>query len=141
MRVEEKRTFQQYWDDPRFEKKKAFFAGNLRRGYGDNIYHKGVDGQWVQEFSHHSYPDGSTNWGNLKTDTRRDAVLIARDFVYWGGEGPFVPAELSDVQGEDLYSHARDYRVSYSPPFVALVDDWYRSLPQRGRHGRPDAWS
>lgn len=140
MRVSEKLKFQEYWDDPRFDKKKPFFGGNLSRAYGDNIYHKDLHGQWVQEFSHHSHPDGSINQANLDTDTSHDAVLIAEDFVYWGGAGPVIPGELSNFNGEDLYSHVRDYRVGYSIPFRQLVIDWFESLPVRGRRGRPQAW-
>jgi hypothetical protein len=140
MRVDEKLSFTEYWNDPRFQKKKADFNGSRARAYGDNIYHKDAVGTWVQEKSHHSFKDGSTNFSNLNTDTRKDAVLISHDFVYWGGEGPMVPAELSNFHGEDLYCHVRDYFLGYSGAFVERVDEWFRQLPERGRRGRADAW-
>ena len=54
MQVEEKITFEQYWDDPRFQYKKPVLNGSLAQMYGDNIYHRDRKAnQWVQENSAH----------------------------------------------------------------------------------------
>ena len=42
MRVSEKLTFAQYWEDERFANKKPVMNGSLKQKYGDNIYLKKV---------------------------------------------------------------------------------------------------
>ncbi|MGE4423595.1 MAG: hypothetical protein AB7D39_14975 [Pseudodesulfovibrio sp.] len=83
MRVCEKLTFDQYWNDPRFHDKKPIMSGSLKRMYGDNIYHH-IGGGWRQEDSHHSMPDGIVNTKNLNRDTSSDSVLLASEFYYFG---------------------------------------------------------
>ena len=51
MKVEETLTFDEYWEDVRFLKKRPTFNRGMYRAYGDNIYHH-VDGEWVQESTH-----------------------------------------------------------------------------------------
>lgn len=93
-RVSEVMTFDQYWNDKRFECKKPLMSGSLKKLYGDNIYHHGPDGKWIQEDSHHSNNDGSLNEHNLKKDTgTTDRVLICNDFIYLGKSMVEVPAE------------------------------------------------
>ena len=38
MRVTESMTFEQYWNDPRFQKKKPNLRGSKKQAFGDNIY-------------------------------------------------------------------------------------------------------
>jgi len=57
---------------------------------GDNIYHKDVRNNWIQEDSHHSNADGSTNTTNLKRDTSSDNVLISSHFYYFGSSAIVV---------------------------------------------------
>lgn len=84
-RVSEVMTFDQYWNDPRFERKKPAMNGSLKTKYGDNVYHHGKDGEWIQEDSHHSNDDGSVNTSNLKHDTETtDRILVCKEFVYLG---------------------------------------------------------
>lgn len=141
MRVAGVLTFQQYWDDPRFAIKRPFFHGANARVYGDNIYHHADDGSWVQERSHHTYEDGRLNADNLRQDTSADAVLWAEDFVYWGRSAPLIPLGLRNFEGDDLYpAKVRDRRSRFAAAFIAEVDDWFRSTPDRNRKGRPINW-
>ena len=41
--------------------------------------------------------DGSANQSNVVADTKADRVLISDDFVYWGGSGPPVAEEISEL--------------------------------------------
>lgn len=138
-RVCGKCTFQQYWDDPRFNVKRAFFYGSVSRAYGDNIYHHDPHGDWIQERSHHSLADGSLNEANLERDTSKDSVLWSSDFVYFGGSAPQIPDELRKMGGDDLYPTVRDYRNSYSEKMIEAVEAWFGGLP-RGRQGWPAEW-
>lgn len=90
MQVDEIMSFDEYWEDERFRCKRPVFNKSVKQMYGDNIYHH-VDGRWIQEFSHHSLPDGSTNYINLNRDTGTDRVLIAREFYYFGNNAIDLP--------------------------------------------------
>ena len=84
-KVSEILTFDQYWNDPRFAKKKPIMNGSLKKLYGDNIYHHDDNGNWIQEDSHHTHDDGTTNKDNLERDTKHtDKVLICDEFFYLG---------------------------------------------------------
>lgn len=140
MRVTEKITFQQYWDNPQHLIKRPNFGASLAHAYGDNIYHRSEDGDWIQERSHHSYEDGSHNKDNLDRDTiTSDAVLLSSDFTYFGKNSTPVPPELRAFAGDDLYPNVRDYRVYEDSLFVGAVDHWFRQLP-KGLLGHPIDW-
>lgn len=140
MRVAEKITFQQYWEDPRFVCKRPQFTASMAQAFGDNIYHQN-GAQWVQEDSHHSLDGGGLNNANLQRDTRADSVLIATDFVYWGDRAPSVPIAFRDLNKDDLYPAGRFYRCNFSPQMVDAVSAWFDSLRPRGYLGRPNAWA
>lgn len=97
MQVAEAMAFQEYWNDSRFEYKKPRFNGSLAQAYGDNIYHKTPNGVWLQENSHHSLDDGSTNILNLNRDTSVDRVLVATLFYYFGGQAISLPRALDEL--------------------------------------------
>ena len=96
MKVTEKLTFQDYWEDDRFSLKKPCRNGSNVMMLGDNIYHKNGDGNWIQEDSHHSNADGSENLFNLDRDTGdSDQVLVSNFFFYFGGQA--VTVDLDSV--------------------------------------------
>lgn len=140
MEVTEKLSFQQYWDDERFRRKRAVFTAGKAHAFGDNIYHRDDADQWVQEDSHHSFAGGGWNEENAKRDLGADAVLISTDFVYWGKTAPKIPEPLRGQYGDDLYPSVRDFRNGYSDNFKEAVVDWFVSGP-KGRLGRPIGWS
>ena len=77
-------TFDDYWNDSRFQCKKPVMNGSFKTLYGDNIYHQ-ENGQWKQSNSHHSLEDGSPNYENIHRDTgTTDKVLICPEFFYLG---------------------------------------------------------
>ncbi|MDT4329135.1 hypothetical protein BJL95_02030 [Methylomonas sp. LWB] len=85
MKVTKKISFQEYWHDPIYSIKKPLRNGSQVRMVGDNIYHVDLHGNWLQEDSHHSNPDGSINHENLKRDAgKTDDVLLSDKFLYFG---------------------------------------------------------
>lgn len=84
MNVSETCTFNEYWADERFVRKRPVRNGSLLMMVGDNIYHRMPSKKWNQLDSHHSNPDGSKNSDNLKRDTSADKVLISERFYYFG---------------------------------------------------------
>jgi hypothetical protein len=140
MRVDEKMSFDAYWSDPRFASRKPNFRASHSHAYGDNIYHH-QGAEWVQVDSHHSYEDGVPNFDNLSRDTGADAVLMGRDFVYWGDQAVPIPVHLQDGQYSDaLYPPARSHRSDFPPEFVAAVERWFVSIAPRGLQGLPSSW-
>lgn len=142
MRVEEALSFSEYWEDPRFRSKRPDLSGSRKLAFGDNIYRPGVDDGWHQSDSHHSFHDGSPNPVNVNRDTQVDRVLVARDFIYWGGEGPPVPDHLRAYgeDEEDLCASTQGHRCRFSDELVAAAVAWFEGFGNRGFQGRPDQW-
>lgn len=139
MRVTEKLTFEEYWADLRFRKKRPNFYSGVAHLYGDNIYHKGANGNWKQEDSHHSFANGDENNLNSTRDLGANAVLISADFVYYGNNAPIIPELFRNLDGDDLYPTVRDFRNSYSDKFESAFSEWFDAQP-KGRLGRPSSW-
>lgn len=96
MKVSEKMSFQEYWEDIRFSLKKPVRNGSRVLMLGDNIYHKSNEGGWIQEDSHHSNADGSPHEGNLARDTQSsDQVLISDWFYYFGSAA--IEVDLNSI--------------------------------------------
>lgn len=105
MKVSEKLSFEEYWSDERFVWKKPVRNGSNAQMIGDNIYHKDSHGNWIQEDSHHSNPDGSANLINLNRDTGRcNQVLISDYFLYFGGKA--IEIDLPSID----YHRIRDFK-------------------------------
>lgn len=106
MRVSEKLTFQEYWNDSRFNSKKPLRNGSMVQVLGDNIYHKDAEGNWLQEDSHHSNSDGTLNQINLKQDTTHcEHVLISDFFIYFGREATQV-----NLNSIGYHTRIRDFK-------------------------------
>ena len=140
MEVGEKLSFDDYWNDPRFQSKKPDRRGSLKYRYGDNVYHRSSTGDWIQEDCRHSFADGSPNPDHVNRDTGADAVLVASRFTYWGGAGPELPSDLRDWNGIDLGEPGRDHTYKpYSSEMIKAFVAWVDSL-DAGYQGRPIDW-
>lgn len=142
MRVTGAITFDEYAADLRFEAKKPFRNGSRKQSCGDNIYFRErPDAPWQQRDSFHSCPDGSTNLAHVRRDTGVDRVLISSDFVYFGGEGPEFPEDLTDNQGRPLCKAGRGLSAFDDPQLVRKLEQWIRSFGEGGGYrGAPFEW-
>ena len=141
MKVEETLTFDQYWADERFLLKRPNLRGSKKMAFGDNIYHRmGVGYDWKQLDSHHSLPDGRANKFNLNTDTSVNRVLVSRTFTYWGGQGPQVPAQFRNYDGDDIVCAARNHRCNFARQMVLDFLKWLEALAHEGYVGEPLDW-
>jgi hypothetical protein len=143
MRVAEKLTFEEYWKDPRFQKKKP---SHFERGKpdwtrhsieknGDNIYEPDGRGGFRQlKSAHWDHAGDQESISAKEHDTWADAVLVTRDFVYFGGDGPEVGGDLS------FLFVTRGHRCRFTPEQVAVVSRYFDQLP-RGRRGVPGRWA
>lgn len=139
MVVDEIVQFDDYWSDPRFQNKRPQFGKSLTLTFGDNIYHRCPQtGDWLQEESFHSDPNSLIGLGNIKRDTHRtDNVLIAREYVYWGGNGPIVPERFKPLMRDG----ARYARAIEDRDLADQFIEWLKSFEERGYHSEPAMWT
>lgn len=136
MQVAEVIGFHEYWDDPGYSAKRPTWdSPHLVDRNGDNIYEP-VGREFRQMRSWHSNPDGSENPRHKRRDLGHEydnGVLVSEHFIYWGGSGPLLPAELSFLRV------GRAHRCRFSVEQVEAVGRWFSSQP-RGMLGAPSNW-
>ncbi len=140
MRITETMTFNEYWEDERFRRKRPNLRGSTKQAFGDNIYFKDDSGHWHQQDSHHSYKGGRPNRYNIHNDTQTDRILLSTDFAYWGGSGPEVPPKFRNYDGFDICA-GRNYKSQFPEGLVNEFIAWFRSLGVDGYQGAPLDWS
>ena len=143
MIVDQTMTFDEYWKHPEFQNKKVALEGTHKHFFGDNIYRwdKKLE-EYIQENSHHSNRDGSTEVGNYTTDMRADRVLIGRKFIYFGAKAKKFPKPITDgidrFFGKDV--NVRNCLKDLSESQQEMVKEWVDSLGWGGIRGLPGAW-
>ncbi|MDE0065297.1 MAG: hypothetical protein OXN44_00310 [Acidimicrobiaceae bacterium] len=142
MCVEETLSFDEYWADPRFARKKPNRIGSVKQRYGDNIYHRAADGRtWIQEDGRHSLEDGKPNLDHVKKDTNGQRVLISRSFAYFGADAIEIPSEFRDWKGKGYFNSVRDFRRNFPDDLRVAFTSWLNSLADVGIAGKPFHWS
>lgn len=139
MRVSEAMTYDEYWNDERFLRKKPNLQGSIKQAFGDNIYFKDESRQWCQHDSHHSHSDGSPNLFNIKNDTQTDRVLIGAYYIYWGRSGPEIPDQFRNYNGYDICAR-RNHKSNFPTEMIEDFSKWVQSLGVAGNQGEPLDW-
>jgi len=119
MRITEKITFNEYWQNLAYLDKKPVRNGSKKMMVGDNIYYRDPQSQWHQADSHHSQANGSLNPHNLQRDTKSDKVLVSRYFFYFGIGAPIVPEDIISAIG---FKNGRSHRVIKSENCSSVID-------------------
>ena len=140
MCVTEILSTEEYWTDPRFKDKKPCMYHNWVAVSGDNIYEPFTLGQWRQLNSYHSQKDGSPSEGHIARDTSVEKILVSDDFVYFGGEGPKLPAPFREGGELNLLHSSRNYKRVKQERVISAFEDWVRSLDVSGFQGKPWDW-
>lgn len=136
MRISEKLSFEEYWNDIRFTRKKPTIPGSLNRIHGDNIYYKGEAGEWQQLPSHHSNNDFSPNLTHMNNDLSGKFVLISDFFYYFGNKHFLVPSQFKEICSTFRdYQKIQDYGIAEK--FILYLNQQY----QRGVIGEPINWT
>jgi hypothetical protein len=136
MRVDKILTFDEYWVDPRFRRKKPVMTGTTILRYGDNIYHRDVSGAFLQEDSFHSLEDGSPSSGNIQRDTRKtDRVLVGKEFTYWGRTAIELPGQL-----KCFIKKGPSHKRYFTEAEIARWLEWLAGHPERGYRAEPADW-
>ena len=139
MRVTETMTFNEYWNDERFYRKRPNLRGSKKQAFGDNIYFKDEEGQWRQQDSHHSYKEGVPNRHNIKNDTQTDRVLLSTDYAYWGGAGQVISSQFRCYDGYDICA-GRNHKSRFPKDMINDFVAWLCSLNGTGYLGEPLDW-
>ncbi len=142
MKVEEKLTFDQYWNDKRFICKKPVSNGSLRQKYGDNICHTDTNtGCFIKDPSAHNNDD-SANEDHLHRDTKCEIVLVSRTFYYFGEKCPLIPSQFAYInfsernkRGNMQYSD-----LSGCDTEINAFVNWLENKYGQGIHGDPCNW-
>lgn len=139
MQLEEKITFDQYWNDQRFQCKKPNIHGSLLQMYGDNVYHTDLEtGKVIQENCAHSENDGTVNTNHYDRDVTGKYVLLSKTFYYFGDNAPLIPEKFKEI-----------YNVSRSIKFSDLAGEniiinnftnWLKANYEVGIYGDPCNW-
>ena len=137
MRVSGIITFQQFWNDPRFEQKKPNLNRSRMHACGDNIY-RFTNGRWRQLDSFHTNQDGTENADHIARDTGVNRLLFSEDYVYFGGEGPKIPKEFR--RGKDICVNGRGRKLVKDQKLIEDFVDWIREQGCAGYCGRPQDW-
>ena len=136
MKVAEKLSFNEYWSDSRFFRKRPVMNGSLKQMYGDNIYHRDENEVWIQENSHHKNEDGTTNTRNLERDTKKDSVLISSEYWYWGECAVDLPSTLTSLIKNNI-----GYKIENDENIQRRFEAWIYSQDDVGYIGRPAKFS
>lgn len=146
MKVEEILTFDQYYDDPRFQCKKPVKTGSLVQMYGDNVYHtdksKRPTRKYIQDECAHSHDDGSFYKEHYDRDTKSDKVLLSKTFYYFGDHCIDIPKEFDyiklnpqNIRGNIYFTDLQDEDEK-----IQAFADWLKATYEVGIHGDPCNW-
>ncbi|MBN9286091.1 MULTISPECIES: hypothetical protein [unclassified Flavobacterium] len=139
MKVTEKITFQEYWEDPRFNNKKPVINGSLKQLHGDNIYFKDKNNDWHQLDSHHSGYEGELNEKNKKQDLSGKYVLISTEFSYFGNKAWRVPSKYSELCPSNNIRD-RDFKTIINEDLaIELINGIFKDFGS-GLNGTPIHW-
>ncbi len=137
MQVDEIITFDEYWEDERFQYKKPVLNGSLVQIHGDNIYHKDKKtGEWIQENSAHSGKDGCLNQEHLDADIKGKNVLISKYFFYLGDNAADIPKTFLKVCTDSRDMMYKSIDQTFGKSFI----EWVKSNFKQGVNGDPISW-
>ena len=127
MEVAEKITFNEYWKDKRFLKKRQY-ASSAKGRWGDNMYYMNSKGEWVQKtYGAHNTPE------DKKRDTNVDAVLVSKNFFYFGKECIDLPKFFHQSVSKLKQGHKYKGLEEKGKQLIELLEKKYK----KGRHGDP----
>jgi hypothetical protein len=130
MRVDEKKTFDEYYRDPKYEKKKPVINGTCRQKVGDNMYYLNNKGIYCQhKTKHHKKPQEKTK--DLKYSNKK-IVFISKHFFYFGRKMISIPERY-----ESLIWKRQSCCGKHDEGIVKHFLDWIHNNYKEGKHGDP----
>ena len=127
MEIDKRLTMNEYFADPRFEKKKPNLRGDWKERCGDNFYEQRSDGTWKQH-RNRFHPGEEFR----KKDTRYPIVFVASRFWYFGRSCKQAPSQFADLIG------GRGIRLNHDPMVSADFMHWVERSFSPGVHDNPN---
>ena len=127
MEVTEKITFDEYWKDKRFLKKRQY-VNSAKGRWGDNMYYMNSKGEWVQKTyeAHNTLED-------KRRDTSVSAVLVSKNFFYFGKECIDLPKFFKSISDKATQGHKYKGLEEKGTQLKSYLEGKYK----KGRHGDP----
>jgi hypothetical protein len=135
MKVNEKLTFREYFNDNRFmQKKPKFNEKKVICKCGDNIYEPISENVYRQLQSMHSLNRScEEDLKNKKKDLSGEYVLISNEYVYFGRKGPVLPDGLKNL------IVGRGHKNNFPEDTKRSAIDFFDSL-SKGIQNSPTIW-
>lgn len=130
MKIEENLTFDEYWEDKRFQYKKVNWnSSNPIDKLGDNIYWKDKNGIFHQTPSKHSNKDGTENKELLKHDLSGEYVLISKNFYYFGKSAINIPEGY-----KNFIKKGPGHKSNFTNDEISIFTNWLNSISYKNRY-------
>jgi hypothetical protein len=127
MKISETLSFESYYADARFEKKKPVINGSWRERVGDNMYYKDQQGKWIQHPTiQHQSPD------LIRKDLKHHVVFVAEHFYYFGDKEIPIPSEF-----QELIWKRQGCKYEHNPEIVERFLTWLEENFDSGVLGNP----
>lgn len=127
MQVSKRLSFEVYYADERFAKKKPNVKGSWREKCGDNMYYKDQHDRWVQ---HRTIYHRDTK--AIKQDLKNPFVFVAEKFYYFGDKAVTFP-----VKFQDLVWKRQGCKSNHDPKIVEKFLNWLTTNYTSGVLGNP----
>jgi hypothetical protein len=136
-------SFDLYWHDSRFEKKKPRYDASVVLKCGDNIYEPQGNGEYRQLRSIHSHRQTDVeDIAKKAVDIRGKRILVSETFAYFGARTPELPASLDSLIVGLKHKCCFSDEVKYE--FLRFVKSiglgGVRAIPRQWRDG-DDSWT
>ena len=134
MRIDEKLTFKEYWNDRRFRCKRPVMNGSKKQMYGDNIYKYDEElDMLIQVNSHHSLANGKKNSLNYDRDIKGEYVLVSNKFWYFGADGPEIPI----IFAKEIIKQGIGHKIIDDDSLIESFISWLEMNYEEGYVGEP----
>lgn len=126
MKVDEFVDFDNYYNDPRFSKKKPNIRGTSKEIPGDNIYYRDSSNRWQQHKTiYHTEVDEITK------DLKYPKVFISTHFFYFGEKA------VSTKRFSEFILRRQGVKMDHDPRKVKMFIDWLHNDFSTGIIGFP----
>lgn len=126
MEVLERIHFNDYFTDPRFQRKKPLMTGTWRQRCGDNIYWQD-ENIWCQLDSPYHYSKE-----DLRKDTKHPYAFVSKHFYYLGNDAIQTPKQF-----DSLIWKKQGCKYNHDATIVINFLKWLDKNHSPGRHGEP----
>ena len=128
MKVMEKLTYQEYYEDTRFQCKKPSNENSISKA-GDNIYHL-QNGKYIQDAN-----ANHDDCGDMIDDLKSQYVLLSNEFYYFGIGA--IPVDNFRIRVPQLQAGHGVENNNFQSLLIYLEQNYQRNIPLNPPHKWP----